>query len=87
MFAAKNGVFSIVKLLLKFKPDVNIKDSVCQSSVIIECLKQYHVHYITIFSQSNKTALDLAQTSEIRHCLKVAPVRYNQLLLRICDHH
>ena len=30
MFAAKNGVFSIVKLLLKYKPDVNIKDSVSQ---------------------------------------------------------
>ena len=28
MFAAKNGVFSIVTLLLKYKPDVSIKDSV-----------------------------------------------------------
>ena len=31
MFAAKNGVFSIVKLLLKYKPDVSIKDSVSQN--------------------------------------------------------
>ena len=28
MLAAKSGTFSIVKLLLKHKPDVNIKDSV-----------------------------------------------------------
>ena len=30
MIAAKSGVFSIVELLMKFKPDVNIKDSVSQ---------------------------------------------------------
>ena len=28
MLAAKNGAFSIVKLLMKHKPDVSIKDSV-----------------------------------------------------------
>ena len=28
MLAATNGAFSIVKLLMKHKPDVNIKDSV-----------------------------------------------------------
>ena len=39
MFAAKNGIYSIVKLLLKYKPDVNIKDSVSQNSVT--CMK-YH---------------------------------------------
>ena len=39
MFAAKNGVFSIVKLLLKFKPDVNIRDSVSHTSGIVERLK------------------------------------------------
>ena len=36
MFAAKNGVFSIVKLLLKFKSDVNIRDSVSHTSGIVE---------------------------------------------------
>ena len=34
MLAAKNGVFSIVKLLLKFNADTTIQDSVSQSSVI-----------------------------------------------------
>ena len=33
MFAAKNGIFSIVQLLLKFKPDINIKDSVSYHNI------------------------------------------------------
>ena len=72
MFAAKNGIFSIVELLIKFKPDVNIKDSV---SYHIEYLKHCYSTHLIHYVQSNKTAFDLAKSSEIRHCLKVAPVR------------
>ena len=77
MFAAKNGVFSIVQLLLKFKPNVNIKDSVSYHIEYLKhcyskhCYSNHLIHYV----QSNKTAFDLAKSSEIRHCLKVAPVR------------
>jgi hypothetical protein len=85
MFAAKNGVFSIVQLLLKFKPDVNIKDSV-SVVILFNLLKLYSTHmtlFTTVILQSNKTALDLAPTPEIRHCLKVAPVRLHKSSLNI----
>ena len=46
-----------------------LRDSwVLNSTVVIKI-------FTTISLQSNKTALDFAQTSEIRHCLKAAPVR------------
>ena len=35
MTAAKSGAFAIVELLLKYKPDVDIKDSVSQVVIII----------------------------------------------------
>ena len=72
MFAAENGKFHMVQLLLEFRPQVNIKDSV---SYHIEYLKHCYSTHLIYYVQSNKTAFDLATSPEIRHCLKVAPVR------------
>lgn len=60
MFAAKNGVFSIVQLLLKFKPDVNIKDSV--SYHIIEYLKHCHSTHLIHYCLSTYRATKLLST-------------------------
>ena len=61
MFAATNGVFSIVKLLLKYKPDVSIKDSVSQnyrklhtSSIILAIISYTEQQYCNGFGKDSR---------------------------------
>ena len=38
MYAAKHGIFTIVKLLLRYKPNVHVKDSVSQIMITVLCV-------------------------------------------------